>query len=405
MTWPDVAIDDAYRPGRSPHPAVERGAKDAENGVLGGGTITVNGLTITVPKARCVQNLLVTLPSISAAWPELFDYYGRPKLPLLGSVSWEAMVFGDIVGGERIAGLIYIAQESTQLLQGFITYINYTTGHFFVDNMEAVLNDPLGRFGLPYTHYPLWTVDAENPSVRSSTGFPLCIPRNSTDSECPLTNRPVDGNGAFLTAFTFKNPALLVSGDPDPRLMVPLVVGDYIPFSGTKVPGGLLAVYSLQANLGLYTAPGTKPAYITVEAAQYAVVVPDPTVEVGETRTTAWVTDPSTSVEWFAIDVDPCTGAAKGRNLILVQLGGAAPIGKTVFRLGKADASPPTREFGFRYSKGTSDGPKGLWRANSSSRCSSIFFPSLWYFFVSLERRTVTRGRYSGTTKYRTSLS
>jgi hypothetical protein len=66
--------------------------------------------------------------------------------------------------------------------------------------------------------------------------------------------------------------------------MVPLAVGDYLTFSGTKTEGGLLEVYALEANLGIYTAPGTKPAYITVEAANYGVVVPDPTVETGETR-------------------------------------------------------------------------------------------------------------------------
>ena len=66
--------------------------------------------------------------------------------------------------------------------------------------------------------------------------------------------------------------------------MVPLVVGDYVTVSGTQVEGNLLAIYNLEANLGIFTAPGTKPAYITVEAAQYAIVDPDPTVEVDETR-------------------------------------------------------------------------------------------------------------------------
>ncbi|KAJ7892241.1 hypothetical protein B0H13DRAFT_2038759 [Mycena leptocephala] len=248
-------------------------------GPLGGGTITVNGMVITVPK-----NLLVTLPSITVAWPELFDHE-TPNLPLLGSVSWEATVFGNIVQGQPIAGLIYIAQESEQLLQGFITEINYTTGHFFINNqIEAVLNDPLGQYGRAYTEYPLWTVDAKNPSVTASTGFPLCIPRNTTDADCPLTNRPVDGNGFYLTSFTFGNPATITPGQPDARLMAPLVVGDYITFIGTKVPGGLLAIYSLTANLGIYTAPGTKPAYVSPATATYAIQVADATLEAGEVR-------------------------------------------------------------------------------------------------------------------------
>jgi hypothetical protein len=52
-----------------------------------------------------------------------------------------SQVYGNIIRGERIAGLIYIVQESTQVLQGFITQINYTTGHFWVDTLECVLNE------------------------------------------------------------------------------------------------------------------------------------------------------------------------------------------------------------------------------------------------------------------------
>ncbi|KAJ6524493.1 hypothetical protein B0H19DRAFT_972034 [Mycena capillaripes] len=253
------------------------------DGPLAGGSMTVNGIKITVPK-----NTLLTLPSITVAWSEMFTVDANnnttPNLPLFGSVSWETTVFGNIVRGERIAGIIYIVQETLNLLQGFITQIDYPSGHFWVDTLECVLNDPLGRYGFPYTKNPLWTVDPDNPSIHSSTGVPLCIPRNTTDSECPLTNRPVDGNGIYLTSFTFPDPALVTPGGLDPRIMVPLVVGDYITFSGTKAEDGVLEVYSLEANLGIYTAPGTKPAYIGVEAAQYAIVVADATLETDETR-------------------------------------------------------------------------------------------------------------------------
>ncbi|KAJ7938290.1 hypothetical protein B0H13DRAFT_2572062 [Mycena leptocephala] len=332
---------------------------DVAGGPLAGGTITVNGLKVTVPK-----NTLVTLPSITCAWSEMFiidnNNNTKPNLPLLGTVSWEATVYGNIIRGERIAGLIYIVQESTQVLQGFITQINYTTGHFWVDTLECVLNDPVGRYGHAYTKNPLWTVDPDNPSVHSSTGVPLCIPRNSTDAECPLTNRPKDGNGFYLNSFTFPAPALVTPGGLDPRIMVPLAVGDYLTFSGTKTEGGLLEVYALEANLGIYTAPGTKPAYITVEAANYGVVVPDPTVETGETRATALASDPSTPIQWFAMDVDPCTGETTERNLLLAEPARVAPIGKTIFRLGKTDASPVTRQVGFRYTNGVTDGPRGI---------------------------------------------
>ncbi|KAJ7058267.1 hypothetical protein C8F01DRAFT_1150226 [Mycena amicta] len=353
---------------------------DNRSDSLSGGSITVNGFDIVVPK-----NLLLTLPSITCAWSEMFDESGEPLLPLFQSegVSWEATIFGNQVNGTRIAGLVFIVQQSIQLLQGFITAIDYDTGHFFIDNTEAVLNDPLGRFGPVYQEYPLWTVDPDNPSIRSSTGFPLCIPRNDTDSECPLTNRPIDANGLYLTSFTMPDPALIdnsTTGGLDPRIMVPLVVGDYVTYSGSKVPGNLIAIYSLEANLGIYTAPGTKPAYITCEAAQYAIVVPDPTAEVDETRATSMSTDPSTTVQWFAIDIDPCTGDETERNLELVEPAGAAPIGRSTFRLGKTDASPVTRYVGFRNTNGVAPGPRGIIAGQFIQPLFTYIFPELLAF-------------------------
>ncbi|KAJ7253428.1 hypothetical protein C8J57DRAFT_624565 [Mycena rebaudengoi] len=347
---------------------------NATGGVLAGGTITVDGALITVP-----ENLLVTLPSITVAWSELFEG-GVPALPLLGSVSWQATVFGNTVRGQRIAGLIYIVQPSARFLQGFITSINLANGHFTVGDVECVLNDPLGRFGPAYLAHPLWTVDPDNPSVRTSTGFPMCIPRNATDSECPSTNRPTDGNGKPLNIFTFKAPASVTAGDPDPRIMAPLLVGDFITFSGIKVAGGLLEVYSLEANLGFYTAPGTKPAYVTVEEAQYAVVSSDVTLESAETRAVAFVTDATTSLQWFAIDVDPCTGQTSERDLLLAQPEAAAPIGKSDFRLGKTDVSPVTRQVGFRYSSGTSPGPRGIIAGQFVQPIFDYIFPETTVF-------------------------
>jgi hypothetical protein len=57
-------------------------------GPLAGGSMTLDGFVITIPK-----NILVTLPSITVAWPELFDNTTSPPTPKLpGSVTWEAHV-------------------------------------------------------------------------------------------------------------------------------------------------------------------------------------------------------------------------------------------------------------------------------------------------------------------------
>ena len=53
---------------------------------LRGGTVTVDSQTIIVP-----DNMIVTLPGINVAWPELFNG-NTPNLPLFGTVSWDINV-------------------------------------------------------------------------------------------------------------------------------------------------------------------------------------------------------------------------------------------------------------------------------------------------------------------------
>lgn len=59
----------------------------------------------------------------------------------------------------------------------------------------------------------------------------------------------------------FKTAATRSTSDPDPNVMAPLMVGDYVTINGVEVGNGLLAVYSLVANLGLYTAPRENRKY------------------------------------------------------------------------------------------------------------------------------------------------
>jgi hypothetical protein len=171
-----------------------------------GGTITVDGIVVTVP-----TNLLATLPAVTVGWPELFNG-ATANLPGFGTVSWQAHVctfatflFSNLtfeqvqgntvsVGGtqKNVAGLIYISQDFAQVLQGTITSISTATGHFTigVSNIDCVLNDPTGRYGLPHTGNELWTVDPDNPSIHTTNGYPVCIQRAANDPLCPDRNRP-----------------------------------------------------------------------------------------------------------------------------------------------------------------------------------------------------------------------
>jgi hypothetical protein len=142
--------------------------------------------------------------------------------------------------------------------------------------------------------------------------------------------------------------------------MVPLAVGDYITFSGTRVGGSVMAIYSLNVNLGLFTAPNTQPVYVNCDAMNYAIR--DATVPgaISETRADGWVSDIQATVQWFAQDVDPCTGEITERDLLLLQASPVAPLGRLQYRLGAFDVSPATRNVGFRASQGTMVTPNNL---------------------------------------------
>lgn len=63
-----------------------------------------------------------------------------------------------------------------------------------------------------------------------------------------------------------------IAGQPDARFAAPLVRGDWITFEAVNVGGDLWAAYGLAANLGLYTAPGSSPVYLTIDVAQWGII-------------------------------------------------------------------------------------------------------------------------------------
>lgn len=70
---------------------------------------------------------------------------------------------------------------------------------------------------------------------------------------------------------------------PNPMLMAPLKVGDYVEFSYIEF-GGELLCYALTANVGIYTAAGTAPGFILVEDALIGVIDNNPDVEFARAR-------------------------------------------------------------------------------------------------------------------------
>jgi hypothetical protein len=318
----------------------------AADSFSGGGTITVNGTVITVP-----TNTLLQMPAFALTWQEVFTQapfpYGLASSPTGADQSglamadiptplttYEVHVQGNRVGDTYIAGLMFIAQQSLNTGAGFINFIDYAKGEMRVGGTIGVattgarvrINDPAGKFG-PASHVDdRFTIDEDNPTVRSETAYPMCLPREAPgtvnvvldpatglpvldpltglptpdgttgDVKCPEVNRPLSSDGtSHLTLFTMD--ALPFDGSAptgtNPLLMAPFEVGDYITYNGNLVaetvlpnpllpPGptnvpvpvidpttGVQGVYvnawGVLANVGLFTAPGTQPVYTAID--------------------------------------------------------------------------------------------------------------------------------------------
>jgi hypothetical protein len=161
--------------------------------------------------------------------------------------------------------------------------------------------------------------------------------------------------------------------------MAPLLVGDYVTVQGTEI-GGTLWVNNLIANLGIFTAPGTKPAYVTCEEAIFGIVTTQ-AGEIAETRAVAFTTDVGGALlDWFALDQNECTGVITERSLRVPVLpnGGVAPLGRAVYRTpAKADLTPATRYVGFRLQTGVTNTGNNLTAGQFIQPIFDYVFPEL----------------------------
>src|SRR4051812_6031646 len=257
-----------------------------------GGTITVQGQTIIVPKET-----IVLYPANATTWQETFALapapYGLTAVQATGEVgasglalndlpvplaNYEAHVIGNrVLGGPAgadvsIAGLVYITSHSLNMGAGFINFIDYTRGEIRVggtindpncaqggtsltnplcSGARVQINDPLGRFGRASTVDARFSIDEENPTIMAGSGFPMCLPRAppaaagaaETDPLCPQSQRPIHADPAAPGGIAFDavvntndptNPAF-VGVPPRADTQVPLEVGDYVTFSGIVV--------------------------------------------------------------------------------------------------------------------------------------------------------------------------
>lgn len=338
-----------------------------------GGIITVNGHVITVP-----SETIVILPANALTWQELFaqapaPYTGVATGLALADVpapltTYEARIVGNRVGDTYIAGLMWISQQALNTGQGFINFIDYTTGELWVGGVigsnttgtRVRLNDPLiaavgtGRYGRPMTPDARFTVDQDNPTIESITGFPMCVPRvladpsipgNPDDPLCPLSQRPLAAVG-YAAIIQMNNPVTLPGVPPDATIQAPFEVGDWVTFAGTLVqdatpatptagpwPGianTYISAHTITNNVAIYTWPGTNPAYATINVSLIGtggLTVLGANEAAIRTRFEGFTTDPSRYVHLYGIDLNPSTGATTDRDWGTIGVDPGAPTG------------------------------------------------------------------------------
>jgi hypothetical protein len=316
-------------------------------------------------------NMTIQMPANTFTWADFVN--GGPDLSLgKASTSFEMHAVGNIVGNRRIAGLLYASQQSLNAGTGVITGINYDTGNLQVDTGNPAapatvqINDPNGRFGRPQSPDARFSVDDANPTIHAGTGYPMCVPRTdpavADDPLCPQANRPnlvpVTVAGANIAAvvggcrnfsvagivppvsgelsrpiagqrycsqFVMPGVAARAATGPDPRQQAPFEVGDSITFNGTLIPAtataaAYISAHTIEANLGIYTMPGTQPSYLAI--GDFGVGTADPSaISINglavETQDRIFLesetTDVKTPVDIYMQDVNPTTGAVRNR--------------------------------------------------------------------------------------------
>jgi hypothetical protein len=350
-----------------------------------GGTVTLNNVTITVP---C--NLIVQMPANTLTWPDFVNGIG-PTLPTTlkgGAVpSFELQVIGNSVNGKRIAGLAYASQQSLNAGSGFVTGFDFANGSMTVDDGTGAptivqINDPKigttnrGRFSAGQSPDPRFSVDQANPTIHAGTGFPMCIPAagdnasgvGGADPLCPQQNRPKPAGNArhcpnftdvatlpptsgeitqpaagqvFCSQFVMPAPPQdLTTPTPglDARQQVPFEVGDYVDYAGTLVhPASgpdFVSAHTIEANVGVYTKPGSKPSYLAIGEFGIGTADPNATAVNGAAQETqdrlfleAETTDVNSPMDIYITDTDPTTGAVRNRWITPFEMTGENQAG------------------------------------------------------------------------------
>lgn len=149
----------------------------------------------------------------------------------------------------------------------------------------------------------------------------------------------------------------------NPLEQAPFEVGDYVSYSGTltvsgaqdypRLPQGAspyyISAHTIAGSLGIYTYPGKKPVYASIEgllAGTNALAIANiPQEATSRVRVVGFVTDPSSLVDIFAMDVDFTSGVVNDRLLANSNPSGPPVIGRMKFEPAAGAYSPPPRGY------------------------------------------------------------
>src|SRR3954447_7620678 len=219
------------------------------------------------------------------------------------------------------------------------------------------------------TGYPSFEMRAVG-NIVDGTGYPMCVPRtdaaSADDPLCPQANRPkpvgagrhcrnftdagvvpLPGSGeltqppagqVYCSMFVMPSVASRAAADPDPRQQAPFEIGDHVTWSGTlmKSSSGVdyISAHTVEANVGIYTQPGTQPSYLAIGEFGVGSADPNATAVSGVAQETqdrifleAETTDVRTPVDIYLQDVDPVTGAVKNRWVTPFEMTGENQAG------------------------------------------------------------------------------
>jgi len=375
---------------------------------LAGGSVMVNGITVVIPCNTILQMPAATLTwqELFSLAPRDIGLPMNGDMPTQTGMaqkdtvnvpfasasngplpSYEIHIQGNVVNGKYIAGLVFISQQSLNLGTGIITSIDYSNGELHIatkggSDARVRINDPIGRYGLSHggpgsgkelieADYDVrFAIDEESPTIHSATSYPMCIPRydpaENDDTLCPQANRPrapyckslpppypaftMPPIGQFCTSYMMPVPTD-TPNQPDARLQTPFEVGDHVDFLGTlkyDANGAYISAHTIVGNVGIYTSPGSIPAYIGIEVLLQGTVSQPlanmPQEGTSRVKVEGFTTDPTRLVDIYALDVDPRSGAETERLLGTANPAGPPVIGRYRFFPNSGAFTPPTRE-------------------------------------------------------------